>query len=101
MTNRDSADPDRKSILVDWEGLARANAHPLRLSILEILGIDGGRTLSPNELSQELQIPLGNINYHVVKLAEAGLIVLVGTKAVRGVREHFYRLPETPVETGL
>jgi DNA-binding transcriptional ArsR family regulator len=82
------------SIPVDWERLARATAHPLRVSILEILGIDGGRVLSPSDLSQELQIPLSNTNYHVTELAKAGLIVLVRQRAVRGATEHFYTLPE-------
>jgi DNA-binding transcriptional ArsR family regulator len=83
-----------ESIPVDWERLARATAHPLRVSILEILGIDGGRVLSPSELSQELQIPLSNTNYHVTELAKANLIVLVRQRAVRGATEHFYTLPE-------
>jgi len=83
-----------ESIPVHWERLARATAHPLRISILEILGIDGGRVLSPSELSQELQIPLSNTNYHVTELAKAGLIVLVRQRAVRGATEHFYTLPE-------
>jgi hypothetical protein len=83
-----------ESIPVHWERLARATAHPLRISILEILGIDGGRVLSPSELSQELQIPLSNTNYHVTELAKAELIVLVRQRAVRGATEHFYTLPE-------
>jgi len=81
------------SVPVNWEQLARATAHPLRVSILEILGIDGGRTLSPTELSRELQIPLSNTNYHVTELAKAGLIELVRQRQVRGATEHFYRLP--------
>ena len=81
------------SIPLNWEHLARATAHPLRISILEILGMDGGRTLSPSELSQELQIPLSNTNYHVTELAKAGLIELVRERQVRGATEHFYRLP--------
>jgi DNA-binding transcriptional ArsR family regulator len=84
----------RTSIPVNWERLARATAHPLRVSILEILGIDGGRTMSPSELSRELQIPLSNTNYHVTELAKAGLVDLVRTRQVRGATEHFYRLPE-------
>ncbi|MFL5897015.1 MAG: helix-turn-helix domain-containing protein [Solirubrobacterales bacterium] len=81
------------SIPVDWERLARATAHPLRVSILEILGIDGGRVLSPSELSRELQIPLSNTNYHVTELAKSNLIELVRERQVRGATEHFYRLP--------
>lgn len=86
--------PGSESIPVNWERLARATAHALRVSILEILGIDGGRVLSPSDLSHELQIPLSNTNYHVTELAKAGLIVLVRQRAVRGATEHFYTLPE-------
>jgi DNA-binding transcriptional ArsR family regulator len=82
------------TIPVDWERLARATAHPLRVSVLEILGLDGGRTLSPNDLSQELQIPLSNTNYHVTELAKAGLIDLARERQVRGATEHFYCLPK-------
>jgi hypothetical protein len=92
--NGNGSRPSGASIPVNWERLARATAHPLRVSILEILGIDGGRVLSPSDLSQELQIPLSNTNYHVTELAKADLIVLVGQRAVRGATEHFYTLPE-------
>ena len=85
--------PHGESIPVNWERLARATAHPLRVSILEILGIDGGRVLSPSDLSRELQIPLSNTNYHVTELAKSGLIELVRERQVRGATEHFYRLP--------
>jgi len=85
------------SVPVDWEQLARATAHPLRVSILEILGIDGGRTLSPSELCLELQIPLSNTNYHVTELHKAGLIELARERQVRGATEHFYRLPGTTI----
>jgi predicted ArsR family transcriptional regulator len=85
----------KTSLPVDWERLARSTAHPLRISILEILGMDGGRTLSPSELSQELQIPLSNTNYHVTELAKAKLIDLAHQRQVRGATEHFYRIRGT------
>jgi DNA-binding transcriptional ArsR family regulator len=91
--NGNGSSPVPSSVPVNWELLARATAHPLRVSILEILGIDGGRVLSPSDLSRELQIPLSNTNYHVTELAKAGLIVLVRERQVRGATEHFYRLP--------
>jgi len=90
----------RSALPVNWEQLARATAHPLRVSILEILGIDGGRILSPRELSRELQIPLSNTNYHVTELAKGGLIELVRERQVRGATEHFYRLPEAATANG-
>lgn len=77
---------------MNWQLLARANTHPLRISILEVLAIDGGRTLSPNELSHELQTTLSNVNYHVIQLLKAGLVELAGESPVRGATEHFYRL---------
>lgn len=77
---------------MNWELLARSNTHPLRVSILEVLSLDdGGRTLSPKELSQELQAPLSTVNYHVTELRKSGLLEIVGEEQVRGAIEHFYR----------
>ena len=77
---------------MNWERLARANTHPLRVSILEALGIDGGRTLSPKDLSLELQAPLSTVNYHVTELRESDLVEVVEERQVRGAIEHFYRV---------
>jgi DNA-binding MarR family transcriptional regulator len=76
---------------MNWELLARANTHPLRVSILEVLGIDGGRTLSPKDLSLELRSALSTVNYHVTELRKSGLLEIVGEQQVRGAIEHFYR----------
>src|SRR3954454_10065926 len=92
--------PAAASIPVDWERLARATAHPLRGSILEILGLDGGRVLSPSDLSRERQTPLSNTNYHVTELAKSELIELVRERQVRGATKHFYRLPAEGRELG-
>jgi|SRR5689334_17482207 len=76
---------------MNWQLLARANTHPLRISILEVLGMDGGRTLSPSDLSYELRTPLSNVNYHVTELRRSGLVELARERPVRGATEHFYR----------
>jgi hypothetical protein len=76
---------------VNWQHLARANTHHLRISILEVLELDNGRTLSPKDLSIELQSPLSTVNYHVTELLGSGLLELVGERQVRGATEHFYR----------
>ena len=76
---------------MNWQLLARANTHPLRISILEVLGMDGGRTLSPSDLSYELRTPLSNVNYHVTELLRTGLVKLTAERPVRGATEHFYR----------
>ena len=77
---------------MDWQRLARANTHPLRISVLEALAMDGGRTLSPSDLSYELRVPLSNVNYHVTELVKSDLIELASQRQVRGATEHFYRL---------
>lgn len=79
---------------MDWQRLARANTHPLRISVLEVLAMDGGRTLSPSDLSCELRVPLSNVNYHVTELLRSGLLELTGERQVRGATEHFYRMAE-------
>lgn len=79
---------------MNWELLARANTHPLRVSILEVLSMDGGRTLSPKDLSLELKAPLSTVNYHVTELRDAGLVEVVDERQVRGAIEHFYRAVE-------
>jgi predicted ArsR family transcriptional regulator len=81
---------------MNWQLLARANTHPLRISILEVLALDGGRTLSPSDLSYELRTPLSNVNYHVTELHRTGLVELVGERPVRGATEHFYRETKAP-----
>lgn len=76
---------------MNWERLARANTHPLRVSIVEVLSLDGGRTLSPKDLSLELQAPLSTVNYHVTELRRSNIVKVVDERQVRGAIEHFYR----------
>ena len=80
---------------MNWERLARANTHPLRVSILEVLSIDSDRVLSPKDLSLELQAPLSTVNYHVTELRRSSLVEVVDERQVRGAIEHFYRLVES------
>jgi DNA-binding transcriptional ArsR family regulator len=77
---------------MNWQRLARANTHPLRISILEVLELDGGRCLSPSDLSYELRTPLSNVNYHVIELYRSGLLELAAERPVRGATEHFYKV---------
>jgi predicted ArsR family transcriptional regulator len=66
------------------------------VSILEALNIDGGRTLSPKDLSLELQSPLSTVNYHVTELRRSNLVKVVEEQQVRGAIEHFYRTVDSP-----
>jgi predicted transcriptional regulator len=82
----------RGILQINWEKVARASIHKTRVGILDLLTIDNGRAMSPNELAFELQEPLGNVCYHVKELGKAGLIRLVDSVARRGALEHYYAL---------
>ena len=73
--------------------LARALSHPLRAHVLTILN---ERVASPNQIARELEEPLGNVSYHVKRLADVGCIELVRTEPRRGAIEHFYRAVVRP-----
>lgn len=75
---------------MNWEKLARAEAHPLKIRILERLD-DGPEPLSPAMLAREFGVEVGKVGYHMRGLESAGLVVLVGERPVRGTVEHFYR----------
>lgn len=71
--------------------LAKALAHPLRVRILNSLHKN---VSSPNQLSQELDEPLGNVSYHVKTLLQFDCVELVKTEPRRGAVEHYYRATE-------
>jgi DNA-binding transcriptional ArsR family regulator len=73
--------------------IAKALSHPVRANILSILN---ERVASPNEISEQLKEPLGNVSYHVRALLNLNCIELVRTAPRRGAIEHYYRAIERP-----
>jgi DNA-binding transcriptional ArsR family regulator len=76
-----------------WRGVSDAAlgaivAHPVRCRLIAIFAV---RVASPNEIAQELGMPVGDVSYHVRTLKDAGIIELVEERPVRGSTEHFYR----------
>lgn len=76
-----------------WRGVSDAAlgaivAHPVRCRLIAIFA---DRVASPNEIAQELGMPVGDVSYHVRTLKDAGIIELVEERPVRGSTEHFYR----------
>jgi len=59
----------------------RLIAHPLRLQILSLLT---GQTMSAAEIARELDDTQANVSYHMRRLADGGLIRLVGERQIRG-----------------
>jgi DNA-binding transcriptional ArsR family regulator len=75
------------------QNVIKGLAHPLRV---QILGILEQRAASPNELSQELGAPLGNVSYHTRELLRFGLVKLVKKTPRRGAIEHYYKAVKQP-----
>ena len=73
--------------------LFKALGHPLRQRILVHLN---EKVASPSELSSELDVPIGNVAYHVKILVENEAVELVDTAQRRGAIEHFYRATVRP-----
>jgi DNA-binding transcriptional ArsR family regulator len=73
--------------------LAKALAHPLRTRVLAALD---GRTASPSELADELEVPLGVLSYHVRRLTSLGFLKLVKRVPRRGAVEHYYTAVARP-----
>lgn len=79
---------------VDWEHVGRLELHPRRFGLLQILSLDGARTLSPSECAYELHTDTADANYHMRVLAEARIVRHAHSIPVRGVNEHFYCLTD-------
>ncbi|HVX56650.1 MAG TPA: helix-turn-helix domain-containing protein [Candidatus Saccharimonadales bacterium] len=71
-----------------WQQIAEAKVHPLQIRILKVY-IAGG-IHSPNSLSEDFNLSLNIIAYHVRALRELDLIKLHDTKQRRGATEHLY-----------
>jgi DNA-binding transcriptional ArsR family regulator len=75
---------------VNWEHVARAELHPLRVRIIE--HAEGAREpFSPSQLADRFGAPLGNVAYHVRRLRAEGLLEATSRRMRGGVVEHFYR----------
>lgn len=78
----------RELDLSPQEVLAKALSHPLRVKVLAILS---KKIASPTEISSQVDMPLGNVAYHVRVLEELGLIELVKEERAQGSIAHFYK----------
>jgi DNA-binding transcriptional ArsR family regulator len=73
--------------------LVKVMGHPVKVRALTVLS---DRSASPKEIADQLDLPIGQVSYHVRGLEEMGMIELVGTRQVRGAVEHFYKAVRRP-----
>jgi DNA-binding transcriptional ArsR family regulator len=71
--------------------LIKALAHPMRVSILDLMNAG---EWSPNELKATLNEGLSQVSYHIKVLRDLEMIELTRTEPRRGAVEHFYRAVE-------
>jgi predicted transcriptional regulator len=55
--------------------------------------------MSPSDVAEQLDVPIGNVSYHVRQLANLGLIKLVREAPRRGAVEHYYTAVARPLIT--
>jgi DNA-binding transcriptional ArsR family regulator len=79
----------------DWSALVSVVVHPLKVTIVETMAwID--RPLSASDLTKLIgdeKFGLSHISYHLVSLAEVGVLEVVRKREVRGATEKFYFFP--------
>jgi predicted ArsR family transcriptional regulator len=71
-------------------GLAMAISHPLRYRIIWAMS-SPERNASPKQLSEEFDLDVKRIAYHMRELAALGYVEIVETEPRRGSIEHIYR----------
>jgi DNA-binding transcriptional ArsR family regulator len=71
--------------------LIKALAHPMRVSILDLMSAG---EWSPNELKKTLNEGLSQVSYHIKVLRDLEMIELTRTEPRRGAVEHFYQAVE-------
>jgi DNA-binding transcriptional ArsR family regulator len=75
-----------------WDALVPHIVHPLKVSIVEALRWIG-EPLSATDLTKVIEdekYGLSHVSYHMVRLAETGVIEVVRARPVRGSLEKFY-----------
>jgi Helix-turn-helix domain len=83
--------------VLNCEVIARAEAHPLRLAILELMLTpppDGDPAWSAKTVGQALDKSLARTSHHMREMRDRGWLVEVGTRRARGAVETFYRLSD-------
>lgn len=79
----------------DWAALIARLVHPTKVAIIEALSYLG-QPLSATDLTKVFDEPkqlyLSLVSYHAKKLAKDGMLVVVGSRHVRGSLEQFYAI---------
>lgn len=70
-------------------------AHPIRGRILSLLADEEGQSAA--DLAEGLSLPVRSVRHQLSRLAEDGLLEVIGSRERRGAREKFYEVRVTPI----
>jgi len=76
VSQTDTQPPLLEVLTIDRPEQLKALGHPLRLRVLEMLGMSEDEALTNRELAQRLSVDPGHLHFHVRMLLRAGLICL-------------------------
>jgi hypothetical protein len=93
MTGMTKSDP----LPFDWGMLVPHVLHPIKVTIIEAMSWIG-EPLSATDLRKvfDSRCLTQTVGYHIGGLVEAGALVQVGRRRVRGATECFYFFPKPP-----
>lgn len=84
--------PTSSGRIIDRERFTRVQGSPVRVAILEVLSLDGGRRLSATEIATELQTGLSWAIYHVQVLETLGFLKVSAEIVSSDSGERYYGL---------
>lgn len=88
-----------KTIVLDTREKRNIYYNPTRQDIVRLLRLNG-RSMTPKELADRLDISASSATFHIKKLMELGIVELERTQVIHGITARYYRLAEALVNLG-
>jgi DNA-binding transcriptional ArsR family regulator len=88
-------------VVLNWEAIARADVHRLRVAILEQMATpppNGDPGWSASTLATALGAALAATSHHVRTLRDRGLVTEAGRRRTRGTVQTFYVLSRAALD---
>ena len=89
-TTKTTIDEVRAQQMLRVSEILKAIAHPVRLSILELLG--SNKALTVSEVQSYTGIEQSLLSHHLIKMKDKGVL-----KSYREGKHHFYQLTDTHI----
>jgi DNA-binding transcriptional ArsR family regulator len=87
--------------MLNWEAIARAEGHPVRLALMERMlspAPEGEPGWSASTLAEALGLPLATVSHHVRLLRQRDLLTVLESRQVRGAMQTFLALSDAALD---